>query len=168
MGKLAIDNDILEKPSTLTAEEFSIIKSHPFYTYRILDVISGFDMISKWAAYHHEKPNGKGYPFHLDNCNLPLGAKIIAVADVFTAITENRPYRKSMGDQQCKEVLQEMMDENALCPKVVTVLLDNFEEIKGICKNAQKIADREYSKFKNKNLARTSGFVQSSPQWQLI
>lgn len=156
LGKLAIDNSILEKPSSLTTEEFSIVKSHPFYTYRILEVINGFDTISKWAAYHHEKPNGKGYPFHLNDRNLPLGSKIVAVADVFTAITENRPYRKSMEDQECIKVFQAMIADNSLCPKVVTALLDNYSEIKEICRDAQNRADVEYRTFKKENLAKAS------------
>jgi HD-GYP domain-containing protein (c-di-GMP phosphodiesterase class II) len=149
LGKLAVDNAILEKPGPLTADEFSVIKCHPFYTYRILEVISGFDTISKWAAYHHEKPNGRGYPFHLDDSNLPLGSKIIAAADVFTAITEDRPYRKSMGDEQSKKVLTDMMNDGALCPKVVSVLLDHFDLIKQVCADAQREADVEYGKYKN-------------------
>jgi HD-GYP domain-containing protein (c-di-GMP phosphodiesterase class II) len=149
LGKLAVDNAILEKPGPLTADEFSVIKCHPFYTYRILEVISGFDTISKWAAYHHEKPNGKGYPFHLNDSNLPLGSKIVAAADVFTAITEDRPYRKSMGDERSKEVLTDMMNEGSLCPRVVSVLLEHFDLIKKVRTDAQREADIEYGKYKN-------------------
>lgn len=151
LGKLAIDNSILEKPDALTVEEFSIIKCHPFYTYRILEVISGFETISKWAGYHHEKPNGKGYPFHLDDSNIPLGSKIIAVADVFTAITEDRPYRKSMGEAQSKAVLVSMMEEFALSPNVVNVLLGNYTLIKKVCTDAQREAAVEYGKYKSDN-----------------
>jgi HD-GYP domain-containing protein (c-di-GMP phosphodiesterase class II) len=153
LGKLAISNSILEKPGPLTPEEFCIVKSHPFYTYRILEVINGFETISKWAAFHHEKPNGKGYPFHLDDSNLPLGSKILAVADVFTAITENRPYREGMKDQDCIRILNSMMADNALSPTVVKVLLENFSEIKKICKDAQGKADVEFRKFKKEDLA---------------
>ncbi|MBP1736594.1 MAG: phosphohydrolase [Oscillospiraceae bacterium] len=149
LGKLAIDNSILEKPSGLTVKEYHIVKSHPFYTYRILNVIEGFDIISKWAAYHHEKPDGSGYPFHLDDSNLPLGSKIVAVADVFTAITENRPYRKGMSDEACISILRNLAAENALCSNVVFVLLDHFSEIRKICADAQIKAGIEYARFKD-------------------
>ena len=147
LGKLAVDNAILEKPGPLTADEFSVIKCHPFYTYRILEVISGFDTISKWAAYHHEKPNGTGYPFHLNDSSIPLGSKIVAAADVFTAITEDRPYRKSMEETQSRQVLVDAMNEGALCPKVVGVLLDNFAVIKKVFTDAQKAAESDYGRY---------------------
>lgn len=147
LGKLAVDKSILEKPDKLTFDELSIIKCHPFYTYRILEVINGFETISTWAAYHHERPNGTGYPFHLDNDNLPLGSKIIATADVFNAIIEDRPYRKGMNDSQVVEVLFKMKHEGALCPTVVSVLLSNFSALKDLVKSAQETADKEYSDF---------------------
>ena len=65
VGKLRVPNSILEKPGKLTDEEFNIIKEHTYYTRWILKDVDGFEKIANWAAFHHEKLNGKGYPFHL-------------------------------------------------------------------------------------------------------
>ena len=152
LGKLAIPNAILEKPGKLTPEEFCIIKSHPFYTHRILSVINGFEIISQWAAYHHERPNGTGYPFHLCDHELPLGSRIAAVADVFTAITEDRPYRAGMTDRQCITTLQDMIKKGDLCPKVSAALLDHYTDIKELCRYTQACSKTEYQQFKHSNL----------------
>ncbi|UOO37889.1 HD domain-containing protein [Oscillospiraceae bacterium CM] len=160
LGKLAVSSAILEKPGLLTADEFSIVKCHPYYTYRLLEVVSGFETISKWAAYHHEKPNGQGYPFHLDNNNLPLGARIIAVSDVFTAISEDRPYRKSMQETQIKNILISKAKEHALCPNVVSVLLNHFTLINNVRKEAQDQAENDYKSFKADTLKTQSLCLQ--------
>ena len=127
LGKLAIDSEILEKPSKLEIEEYNEIKSHTFYTFRTLQVIPGFETINVWASYHHERLDGKGYPFHLTSEDIPLGSRIMAVADVFTAISEDRPYRKGMNQFAVVKVIRNMVETNALCPFVAEVLIDNYE-----------------------------------------
>lgn len=149
LGKLAIRHDILEKPSKLDVEEFNIIRSHTYYTYRLLQPIKEFETINCWASYHHEKLNGKGYPFHLDDKNLPLGSRIMAVADIFTAITEDRPYRKGMPDGQVVNILKSMVNDRSICPYVVSILIDNFDLINEIRKEAQREASIEYNYFIN-------------------
>ena len=91
IGKLKVPRAILEKPGKLTEEEFNIVKEHPYYTRLNMMNLEGFEKIANWAAFHHEKLNGKGYPFHLDASSLDTGARIMAVADIFSAITEVRP-----------------------------------------------------------------------------
>ncbi|MBU2547776.1 MAG: HD domain-containing protein, partial [Proteobacteria bacterium] len=66
LGKLAVPDEILEKPAELTPEEFQIIKRHPFDTHHVLSGLDGIEDIREWAAYHHEKIDGSGYPFHID------------------------------------------------------------------------------------------------------
>lgn len=73
-----------------------MIKQHTYYTYRILKQIDGFSTIAEWAAYHHETLDGTGYPFRIKEHELSLGSRIVAVADVFAALTENRPYRATL------------------------------------------------------------------------
>lgn len=147
LGKLAIQNDVLEKPDKLNVDEFNVIKSHTFYTYRLLQRISGFEIINKWASFHHEKLNGNGYPFHLSDNDIPLGSRIVAVADVFTAITEERPYRKGMSDNQVIRVLNSMVINQSICPYVVSILLDNFDLISQVRRDAQQTAMNEYAQF---------------------
>ena len=97
LGKLAIPGSVLEKPGKLDEREFNTIRSHTFFTYQLLDRIKGFETINRWASFHHERLDGRGYPFHLKDENIPVGSRIMAVADIFTAITEPRPYREGMG-----------------------------------------------------------------------
>ncbi|MDR3553023.1 MAG: HD domain-containing protein [Clostridia bacterium] len=147
LGKLAVQRNVLEKPGKLNPEEFNVIRSHTFYTFRLLQSIRGFETINKWASFHHEKLDGKGYPFHLDDKNIPLGSRIMAVADIFTAITEDRPYRKGMTNEQVIAVLRSMVENHSICPYVVSILMDNFESVNEIRKDAQEKAKIKYHYF---------------------
>lgn len=129
VGKLRVPNSILEKPGKLTDEEFNIIKEHPYYTRLILMNIDGFDKITNWAGYHHEKLNGRGYPFHFGAEYLDQGARIMAVADIFSAITEERPYRKGMTKEQAMNVLRENVEYGAICGETVQLLFDHYKEV---------------------------------------
>lgn len=147
LGKLAIDNKILEKPDNLEIDEFNTIRAHTYYTYILLDKIQQFDVIKMWAAYHHERLDGKGYPFHISGENLPLGSRIMAVSDVFTAITEDRPYRKAMSMELATKVLNDMVEDGALDGNVVKIVTDNFALINQIRSASQKVAERQYRNF---------------------
>lgn len=146
-GKLAVDNEVLEKPGKLTKEEFDQMRMHTYYTYHLLNPIKQFDTINAWASFHHEKLNGNGYPFHIEGDKLSLGSRIMAVADVFTAITENRPYRKGMERDRTVKVLYDMTESGALDLRIVDVLADNFDGINNKRIKAQKAADAEYKRF---------------------
>jgi HD-GYP domain-containing protein (c-di-GMP phosphodiesterase class II) len=100
IGKLSVSNSILEKPGKLTEDEWTIMKQHPVYTRVILQNISGFEHLAFIAAAHHERLDGSGYPNGLLAEELPLTARIICVADVYQAITENRPYRNGMAPDE--------------------------------------------------------------------
>ncbi|WP_245526701.1 HD domain-containing phosphohydrolase [Acetohalobium arabaticum] len=147
LGKLAVPTEILEKEEKLTDEEFNIIKKHVYHTYHTLKGVSGLEEINTWAAFHHERLDGNGYPFHHQKEELSLGSRIMAVADVFTAITENRPYREGMDKDRALEVLQDMVQDSALDSDVVTVLADNYEEINIIRQTAQREETEEYKRF---------------------
>ena len=138
LGKLAVNVNILDKPGSLDAEEQNIMRSHSFYTYRLLQSIRGFETINKWASFHHEKLNGKGYPFHLHSDSIPLGSRIMAVADIFTAITEDRPYRKGMTLEEAVAVLNSMVRDSSICPYVVSILTDNLQTVDEVRRNAQQ------------------------------
>ncbi len=94
----------------------------------MLKNITGFETITKWAAFHHEKLNGKGYPFHLSGNQIPLGSRIVAVADIFTAISENRPYRKGMEKEEVIKVMQGLVQDGSICGNIVGVLMENIDE----------------------------------------
>jgi len=126
LGKLSVPEEILEKPGKLSPEEFRIIKKHTYYTHRILDNIPGFDEINRWASFHHEKLDGSGYPFRLHEEDIPAGSRIMAVSDVFSALTEDRPYRKGLPRQRVVEILGDMSPEG-LDSRVIKNLVDNYD-----------------------------------------
>lgn len=93
IGKLAVSNRILDKPGKLTDDEFEAIKSHPVHTLRILERAPCFAELADLAANHHEKLDGSGYPRGLTAKDLDLPMRVLAVADVYEALTADRPYR---------------------------------------------------------------------------
>ncbi len=147
LGKLAVPAEILEKPAKLTEAEFNIIRSHTYYTYNILATIPELDTINAWSSFHHERLDGTGYPFHHKGQDLSLGSRIMAVADVFTAITEDRPYRKGMNTEQVLQVLQRMASSSALDSSVVSVLGLHYDEVNSIRIAAQQASSEEYQEF---------------------
>jgi HD-GYP domain-containing protein (c-di-GMP phosphodiesterase class II) len=138
LGKLAVSRAILDKPGKLDEGEHNVIRSHSFYTYRLLQGIKGFETINNWASFHHEKLNGNGYPFHLRGESISLGSRIVAVADIFTAITEDRPYRKGMSLDDAVAVIKAMVEDNSICSYVAAMLMDNLSMIDESRKEAQQ------------------------------
>lgn len=147
LGKLAVPAEYLEKPDNLSKDEFNVIKSHAFHTYRLLKALGDFEVIAEWSAYHHECLDGTGYPFHLKGKAIPMGSRIIAVADVFVALTEDRPYRKGMSKEKTIDILQRMADNYVLDPNIVSLIKLNYEDINAIRMAAQDKATEEYFQF---------------------
>ena len=145
IGKLAVSNNIINKNGGLDREEFDAMKGHTYYTYKVLESINGWETINEWASFHHERLNGRGYPFHLSAENLSLGSRIMAVADVFTALTEERPYRKGMDKKSTLKILGDMVKGGSICGRVVKMLSDNYEITNMQRSEAQK-NDRESRK----------------------
>lgn len=147
LGKLAIPKEILEKKDKLTKEEFEIIRGHTYHTHRILDTLEGFETINQWGAFHHERISGGGYPFHHGGDDLPLGSRIMAIADVFTAVSEDRPYRPGMKEEKVKEILNSMVKFNSLDGNIVELLMKNYEAVNKIRARSQKSSALEYRKL---------------------
>lgn len=106
LGKLAIPNLILDKPARLTDKEFALVKKHPYYTAVILGQIPGFARITEIAAAHHEKLDGTGYHRGITGEQLDLEMRILAVADIYDALTATRPYRDAMPLEKVFALLQ--------------------------------------------------------------
>ncbi|MCL2812124.1 MAG: HD domain-containing protein [Clostridia bacterium] len=149
LGKLAIPNEILEKNSALTHEEFNEMRKHTYYTYIVLKRIKGLEHISTWAAYHHEKLDGTGYPFHVKGEDFSKLARIMAVADIVTAITEDRPYRLGMSSEEAIKVLTNMVKSGAIDQGIVELVKENFSCINDVRIKAQQDAQHEYIAFRN-------------------
>lgn len=111
LGKIGVPESILGKPGKLTEEEFLEIKRHPLLTNKILEPIHLPSMIVDAAVQHHERVDGKGYPFGLKGDQISLFGRIIAVADVFDALTSNRPYRDAMTVEKALVILCEDIDK---------------------------------------------------------
>ena len=119
IGKVAIGNDILEKPDRLTDEEFDTMKHHALYTYRILSDIDDFDEIRDWAAFHHERLDGTGYPFGKSADELNECERIMACVDIYQALTESRPYKKGMTHEKAIGILEDMAQKGWLDKNIV-------------------------------------------------
>lgn len=109
IGKIGVPISILDKPGKLTDDEYRIIKEHPRMGLRILEPINAYADIVKLVLQHHERFDGKGYPDGLSGEDILLGARILAVADVFDALISDRPYRDGM---QLSRVLEIIEQEN--------------------------------------------------------
>ena len=106
LGKLAIPNLILDKPDRLTDDEFALVKKHPYYTSVILSQIPGFGRITEIAGAHHEKLDGTGYHLGVTGDKLDFEMRILAVADIYDALTAARPYREAMPLEKALTILQ--------------------------------------------------------------
>lgn len=107
VGKIGVADAILRKPGPLDADEWREMRAHPELGYRMLKDIEFLKNALPIVRYHHERYNGTGYPYGLEGKEIPLEARIFAVADAFDAITSERPYKKARTFEQAVAVLQE-------------------------------------------------------------
>jgi len=140
IGKIGIPDDVLMKPSRLDAEEMEIMKSHSVKGREIIDeILLNFgldgvdyvDILRHIAEFHHEAVNGNGYPAGKKGGDIPLEARIVAVADIFDALTSERCYKGAWTNEQAFETLSMLAGEK-LDQDCVKALLDNIEEIETI------------------------------------
>jgi HD-GYP domain-containing protein (c-di-GMP phosphodiesterase class II) len=140
IGKIAIPDSILHKPGKLDPEERRVMNTHPSKGREIIDCIlddyglKAFDhteILRNIAQFHHEAVNGSGYPAGLQGEDIPLEARIIAVADVFDALVSKRPYKEAWSNEQAIATLQELANSrlDAAC---VTALIQNREQVEHI------------------------------------
>ena len=127
IGKLAVPNEILNKPDRLSEDEMEIVRQHPYYSHRILAQIEGFEKIALWVGTHHETLNGQGYPYRLNRNSIDLGSRILAVADIFSALVESRPYRPSLTIEDSFEIMDNMVLRERLDGSIVEDIRSNME-----------------------------------------
>lgn len=143
IGKLLIPNSIIEKPGKLTDSEYALMRCHSYYIYNTLTSIGGLGKIAEWAAFHHERLDGSGYPFHYSGDKIDTGSRIMAVADIFTALVEDRPYRKGMDRNQIYQIFKPQA-HNQLDKKIVELLFDNYNAVYSHVKEKQAAARHFY------------------------
>ncbi|MFA7383555.1 MAG: HD domain-containing phosphohydrolase [Desulfurivibrionaceae bacterium] len=147
IGKLVVPAEIIEKHQGLTSEDFAIIYKHPYFSAKILRGIEGFEDIGQWGALHHERLDGSGYPYRKAREEIPQGARILAVADTFTALMEDRPYRCGIGASSTGRIMQDMADYHKLDKDLVALLHKNTGEINDRRYEAQAGADQIHGQF---------------------
>lgn len=106
VGKIGVPNYILRKPGKLTEEEYRAIKQHPMMGAVIVGAVNGLEDTLDAIRHHHERWDGKGYPFGLKGEEIPLMARLMAVADAYSALTTDRPYRKGMAADRALCILE--------------------------------------------------------------
>ena len=119
IGKLRLPDEILEKTGELTQEDRAQILRHSFDTYNILKNIKGLEKIALWASQHHERKDGSGYPYHLNQNTISFEAQLVAVADVFQALAQKRPYRDALDPDMIMQILHAQVDAGKLDKEVV-------------------------------------------------
>ncbi len=141
IGKVGTPDLILLKPGKLTDNEFAIMKQHAEIGYEVLNASSSplLKVAAEIAHTHHEKFDGSGYPRGLKGKDIPLFGRIVAVADVFDALTSERPYKKAWGMEQASQLLRDGAGIH-FDPECVSAFFSNFDEVTEI-KN--KFADEE-------------------------
>jgi HD-GYP domain-containing protein (c-di-GMP phosphodiesterase class II) len=122
IGMLAVSNTILDKPSRLTGDEFAAIKAHPLHAERILKAITVLADLAPVASGHHERLDGTGYPRGLKDAQISLETRILTTADIFDALTADRPYRPAMPASQALAIMSKDIGK-AIDPKCFDALL---------------------------------------------
>ena len=140
IGKIAIPDSILLKPDRLTDQEMAVMRTHPLRGSEIIEeLIENFglnrighvEMLRNIAAFHHEKVDGSGYPHGRQGYDIPLEARIVAVADIFDALTSTRPYKEAWTNEKAFELLRGLVDEQ-LDRDCVEALYERRDEVEVI------------------------------------
>lgn len=128
VGKIATPLHILEKPDRLTKEEMHIMQQHVVVTAEILDGLIDTD-IFRIATRHHEKLDGSGYPYGLSGDELSELERVVAIADVLSALIGKRSYKDSFSDSHTITILRNMAHQGKLCSKIVDLVVENYHDI---------------------------------------
>ena len=146
IGKIAVDPGLIEKHGPLTEDEFDLVKLHTYYTGQILSSLSiseWFNEIVTWAQNHHEKMDGSGYPYSLQDESLDVGYKILAFSDVIAALMEDRPYRKSLSIDTAFEIIKDKLAAK-ISPTMFEVIAQHKQEINVIVEQSHKNVLSDY------------------------
>ena len=128
IGKIAVPDAVLDKPGSLTPAEFDLMKRHPVEGVRIIEPLQTLHEVIPLVRWHHERPNGRGYPDGLSGDKIPLAVRILSVADVYDALQSVRPYRPALPHLECLKILQKNGQQGDLDPELVRCFMDIFAE----------------------------------------
>ncbi|SNR96132.1 HD domain-containing protein [Humidesulfovibrio mexicanus] len=147
LGKLAVPSEIIDKPGPLDDQERAVMDRHPELAQGILSRVDGLETVAAWASQHHERLDGRGYPRGLVGTELSLGSRIMSLADVFTALREDRPYRRGLENGETLNILDDMAAQGALDGHVLALARANLDELDVRRCAAQNAAAREFREF---------------------
>jgi len=136
IGKLAVSRNIFDKQSPLNSSEFTRIKSHAQYTYDILSKINGLESVATIASAHHEKIDGSGYPLHRND--LSELEMILGIADMFTALTEKRPYRSTTDTAFAVSVLEKEAENGKIDPSLAQIVINHSSQLSALNLSVQQ------------------------------
>lgn len=134
VGKICVPNEIIEKDGPLTPEERTTIKKHAYFSGVILRGDKSFEEIANWASHHHESHKGNGYPNNYSAKQISEEMDIIAYADILTALSENRPYRKGLSIDKISSILEEFREDHG--SKILDIIQADLPSINNICRHA--------------------------------
>lgn len=128
IGKIGVPDSVLNKIGKLDSKEWDLMKKHPEIGYNILSKVKSLEDISRIVLHHHERWDGNGYPNGLCKEEIPRGSRIIAVCDSIDAMQSDRPYRKLISDNECRE---EIIKNKGIMydVKIVDCIIENWDEI---------------------------------------
>lgn len=141
IGKIGVPDAVLQKPGKLTDDEFRLIQRHPEVGYNILKHIEHLDYVLDGVLHHHESYDGRGYPHNLADIEIPLVARIIAVADAYDAMTSSRPYRHAMPRDKAESILRENSGK-IWDPIVIDAFFDALDDIHEISRTERDHAEQ--------------------------
>jgi HD-GYP domain-containing protein (c-di-GMP phosphodiesterase class II) len=128
IGKLGVPNRILDKPGPLGNDEWKIVRLHPRHTFDILQAVPLFRDFAADASHHHEKLNGRGYPYAISGTALSPTARVLAVADIADALLADRPYRAGLSVTAAAGILQRECADGSLCGTTVRAMVASLAE----------------------------------------
>lgn len=151
LGKVAVPLEVLEKPGRLDYDEMEIMKTHIILTGNI---IRGHvsDNVYKIAMRHHEKLDGNGYPYGIKEDEMSDTEKIVAVADIFSALTGKRSYKDSLPKEKVISIMQQMADNHQISKEIVQVLIDNYDIVEQQVEEDCREIIHNYEEIKEKYL----------------
>jgi HD-GYP domain-containing protein (c-di-GMP phosphodiesterase class II) len=141
LGKIAIPDAVLEKRGPLDESELRLVRAHPALSGQALAGLPGFERIAVWTAQHHERLDGRGYPAGTPAPAIEEGSRLLAVADVYTALSEDRPYRARLARRPVLRLLDRMVVEGALDPDAVSLLVGDIDRVEFIAREARGALD---------------------------
>ncbi|MDR1885765.1 MAG: HD domain-containing protein, partial [Synergistaceae bacterium] len=125
LGKIVVPNAIIDKNGKLSHDEFAVMKAHTYYTRKALEPVKGLEDIVEWAANHHEKLDGSGYPYGFSREALCFESQLLACVDIYQALTETRPYRESLPPDRVRSIMMNMAGSDYINGDIASQVIEH-------------------------------------------